>query len=186
MAHPVVNAYFWNGRYLILVSSISTTDNERHRVESAVRRTEKYYVLRGEEAKAFQAQFPEARKRRTIACFVYPKRGWDAVWRRLGRTPVIDFIKPLQDGSLPGPFKPSFQAPPPKYTKLEWDRPTGPALAELQKALRPLGLYVYEDPAFQGEEIVTGFVLSKDPLSKEALNEIMEDDYVHLAARGLV
>lgn len=61
----------------------------------------------------------------------------------------------------------------PKYTELCWDFKSRPELEELQEALEPLGVFVFEDPYTEGSDSL-GYIFSNENLTEEELEEIGE------------
>jgi hypothetical protein len=61
------------------------------------------------------------------------------------------------------------------YSKLSWDWKGSPELEDLQDALAPFGVRVYEDPALDGTDSF-GYVFSSEPLSRDRLKEISTED----------
>ena len=61
----------------------------------------------------------------------------------------------------------------PKYTEISWDWRSSPDFEELQEALEPLGVFVFEDPGTEGSDQY-GYIFSNENLTKEELEEIGE------------
>jgi hypothetical protein len=62
----------------------------------------------------------------------------------------------------------------PKSTKIGWDWKSSPSFEELQQALEPLDIFVYEDPQTEGTDYC-GFILSEGPLDEDELEEVSEE-----------
>lgn len=58
-----------------------------------------------------------------------------------------------------------------KFTEISWDWKSGPEIEELEAALEPFGIHVYEDPMCEGQDAY-GYILSDKPLSKKELEDI--------------
>ncbi len=58
-------------------------------------------------------------------------------------------------------------------TRIGWDWKSSPDLEDLQDALNPLGICVYEDPASEGSAWY-GFVFAKEELNDEELHELSD------------
>lgn len=58
-----------------------------------------------------------------------------------------------------------------KFTEISWDYKSEPTFEELESSLAPFGIYVYEDPLFEGTDTY-GYILSNEPLSKGELKDI--------------
>lgn len=57
------------------------------------------------------------------------------------------------------------------HTRLCWDWKDSPGLADLRRALEPLGVRVYEDPRWVGSDQF-GYVFSSEPLTAEQLKAL--------------
>lgn len=61
------------------------------------------------------------------------------------------------------------------HTKLSWDWKDHPELEELETALRPFGVHVYEDPVCEGSDTF-GFIFSSEALNRTRLAAIAKED----------
>lgn len=62
-----------------------------------------------------------------------------------------------------------------RITRLFYDWKDAPTLDDLRDALEPLGVYVYEDPAFAGTDTY-GFLFSREPLGSDAIAAASEEE----------
>ena len=60
-------------------------------------------------------------------------------------------------------------------TKISWDWKSNPDIEELQQALEPFGISVYENPQSEGSDSF-GYIFSETELDEEELEEKSEVD----------
>jgi hypothetical protein len=58
---------------------------------------------------------------------------------------------------------------------ISWDWKSSPDFDELNQALWPFGIYVYPDPAFEGQDSY-GYIFSDRPLSEKELRAVNGND----------
>jgi hypothetical protein len=63
------------------------------------------------------------------------------------------------------------------YTKISWDWKTGPSREDLEAALKPFGILVYQDPTLVGSDCFS-YILTNEPLTLADLREIEATDGV--------
>jgi len=56
----------------------------------------------------------------------------------------------------------------------DWKR--GPELSDLQSALKPFGIFVYEDPSSEGSDWF-GYILSNQEMTRPECEKLAEDNY---------
>lgn len=63
-----------------------------------------------------------------------------------------------------------------KHTRLSWRSKSNPYLVDLQLALKPFGIYVYQNPAHHKNADLCSFILSDEPLSGWDLQALVSED----------
>jgi hypothetical protein len=59
----------------------------------------------------------------------------------------------------------------PKTTGINWDGQSSPEFEDLQKALKPFRIFVYEDPDFEGSDMY-GYIFSDRKLTRKDLKKM--------------
>ncbi len=60
-------------------------------------------------------------------------------------------------------------------TTISWDWKDSPDKKDLQKALKPLGIFVYDNPNFESADAF-GFILSKEKLTQKEIEEYAKEE----------